>query len=182
MDGQIRRRAVIKSLAMVVVMHGSIALATDPGNAKHRDVKMYMSPALETEFLGAVSVDLRFEGPIGQPQKCKLKFSSHSDTSANGLKSKTVSITLKEVSEDSRSTDRDASKQGHVTYAISGLPPEILRPGAALRLKLAADGGDDETAQLVLSRVGNPVRRITLTLAIPPDDVETIGREQGPTY
>jgi hypothetical protein len=179
MDGQNRRRAVIKSLAIVVVMHGSFVLASDPENAKHRDVKMYMSPTLETEFLGAVSVDLRFEGPIVQPEKCKLKFSSHSNTSANGLKSNTVAITLKELPENARSVRGKASDQRGVTYAVLGLPSEILKSGCALQLKLAVEGGDEESAHLELcDSNGKASRRITLTLAQIPDEAEKIGAEK----
>ena len=50
MDGQNRRRAVIKSLALGIITYGSYVIAGDPENAKHRDVKMYMSPTLETKI------------------------------------------------------------------------------------------------------------------------------------
>jgi hypothetical protein len=183
MDGQIRRRAVIKLLPFIMIVHGSPVIANDSENPKHRDVKMYMSPRLEKEFLGAVSVDLRFEESNGQPQRCKLKLFSHSDTSANGLKSTTVAITLKEVSPSAESTPRDAYDQGYITYNVSGLPSEVLKSGDALQLRLAAKGGgDEETAQLLqCGRDGKPSRRIELTLAVIPDEAETIGPEKGQT-
>jgi hypothetical protein len=182
MDGQIRRRVVINLLPLIMIVHGSPIVANYSENPKHRDVKMYMSPRLEKEFLGAVSVDLRFEESNGQPQRCKLKLFSHSDTSANGLKSTTVAITLKEVSSTAESTSRVAYDRGYTTYNVSGLPSEVLKSGDALQLKLAAKGGDDGTAQLLLrSRDGKPSRQIELTLAVIPDEAETIGPENGQT-
>jgi hypothetical protein len=180
MDGQIRRRAVIKLLPFFMIVHGSLVVANDSENPKQRDVKMYMSPRLEKEFLGAVSVDLRFEESNGQPQRCRLKLFSHSDTSANGLKSTTVAITLKAVSSSAGSSLRDAYDQGYITYDVSGLPSEVLMTGDALQLKLAAKGGNEETAQLLhCGRDGKPSRRIELTLAVIPDEAETIGPEKG---
>jgi hypothetical protein len=182
MDGQIRRRAIINLLSFLAIMHGSLVLAGDGENLKRRDVKMYMSPGLEKEFLGAVSVDLRFEESAGKPQKCQLKFFSHSATSANGLKSKTVSITLKPVAQTAESTRRDVDGNGYSTYVVSGVPPEILNSGYALQLKLPTKGGDEEIAQLVLcGRDGRPTRQLTLTLATIPGETESIGPEQGQT-
>jgi hypothetical protein len=128
---------------------------------------LYISPYLDTEFLGAVSVNLRVDDKA-TPRRAELglmQLVSQKGAKPTRYKTKIMPILLEKAAGNSDS------------YVVSRMPADLINPDEALTIRLSSASGDGDSVYLTLcGSNGKPCRDIKLTpvkLPIEPVKLES---------
>jgi hypothetical protein len=154
MDGRIRAHRLALFSFLTVVAASCVsgpAGAADNNNRFASKSPLYISPRLDREFLGAVSVDLRVDATTLAPsRRAELELLSKNPAKSPKLRSRIVPITLERTSPREGSRSESAPSDTGLTYVVSGIPPELLRRGEILQLILSSGSDQRDTARLTL--------------------------------
>ncbi|MGO9466896.1 MAG: hypothetical protein ACLQIB_33185 [Isosphaeraceae bacterium] len=170
MDGRTRPSAVI-ALLFVVVSSSLSGLGNAEGAYKSLpdNAPLYISPRLDREFLGAVSIDLRVDDKV-TPRRAELglmQLVSQKGATPTRYKTKLIPILLEKVAGNSDS------------YVISRMPADLIKPDEALTITLTTASGDGDSAHLTLcGSDGKPCRDIKLNPVNLPKEPVKLESEQ----
>jgi hypothetical protein len=165
MDGRSRSHAL--NAILVVVFSSCLSGLLSAGDARERlrdSSPIYISPRLDREFLGAVSVDLRLDDKV-TPRRAELALMtllSPKGEKPTRYKTKLIPILLEKAPGSSEA------------YVVARLPADLIKPDETLTIRLIAASGDGERAALALcGGDGNVSREINLTqVRLPSNPVD----------
>jgi len=125
---------------------------------------IYISPHLDKEFLGAVSVDLRVDDKA-TPRRAELglmEVVSPKGAKPTRYKRKFIPILL------------DKAPGNSDSYVVSRMPADLIKPDETLTIRLTSASGDGDSASLALcGSDGNVCREIKLTqVRLPKEPVK----------
>jgi len=131
---------------------------------------MFISPRLDREFLGAVSVDLRVDDKVTarRAELGLMELVSQKGAKPTRYKTKRIPILLEKAPGNSDS------------YIVSRMPADLIKPDETLTIRLTSASGDADSATLALcGSDGNVFREIKLTQVRLPKEPFKLESEKG---
>jgi hypothetical protein len=165
MDGPTRPRSVV---ALLFAVFSSCLVGPGSAGDAHKRLPekapIYVSPRLEKEFLGAVSINLRVDDKV-TPRKAELRLLelvSKKWARPTRYKTKVIPIVLEKAPGNSDS------------YVVSRMPADLIKPDETLTVRLSSASGEGDCANLALGDSdGNVRREIKLTqVRLPKEPVQ----------
>jgi len=185
MDGRIRRLSAIASMFVVAACGACFpVVADDEAKRTPNESPLYVSPELESEFLGAVLVDLRIDDSATATRRGgELELRSKNNEKFPKFKSRVITISLERRPARVGSHADGTTTPSDTTYVVSGLPSELVKVNQTLTLKLTSAKDDEDTVQLMLSDGDRkPCGSVTLTrVKLPEESVELKSAKRGST-